>query len=106
MTFVWEESSGGPPELSFLGLKIQGWNEIFGIKDKATDISAAFLFGRGGSTRYKYAFRAGKQDILGVMSPTDADVDNLIITMESGTFEEVVVIVPTTTSNGWTFRMP
>ncbi len=50
--------------------------------------------------------KGGKQDILGVMPPTDADVDNLIITMESGTFEEVVVIVPTTTSNGWTFRMP
>jgi hypothetical protein len=40
------------------------------------------------------------------MPPTDADVDNLIITMESGTFEEVEVIVPTTTSNGYTFRMP
>jgi hypothetical protein len=73
-------------------------------KDKTTGTNAAFLLGRGGSTRSKYAFKANKQNILGVML-TD-DVNDLIVTMQSNNFQEQVDIVPTNIRGGVTFRMP
>jgi hypothetical protein len=51
--------------------------------------------GLGGSTRCRYTFQAAKQNIAGVLPSTDADIENLLITMNSGSFDEEVGVVLT-----------